>query len=229
MSSPARTIDVARGAPLHELRSRSLMLAGLLISVVLFAATLASAARSAGIIPELARCRRAARAASAANLAMLDQEMSLRAYLMTRDARNLEAYRRAGIERARDDEEIQAYAASVAELTGSLRRARVAEERWRDEWARLAEAPARSGAVTSLREGKSLFDEYRRGQSAFAGALDQRADRLSRQEYGAIGVVGALSLTAALALLLLVLHYQRTIVDPLAALLRARPALRSNG
>jgi CHASE3 domain sensor protein len=229
MSTRAKPIDVAREVSLKELRRRGLMLAGIGVSVALFVVTLASAARSAGIIPELARCRRAARAASAANRAMLDQETSLRAYLLTRDARNLEAYRTAGTARARGDEEIQAYAAPVAELTGTLRRAQVAEDRWRDGWARLAEAPAQSSAVGSLREGKSLFDAYRREQSAFASALDHRADRLSRQEYVAIGLLGALSLAASLAVLLLALHLQRMIVDPLEALLRGRAALRTNG
>jgi CHASE3 domain sensor protein len=217
MFFPAKTTavgpDHSLGAPLR----RGLLLAGIVVSVALFALAFASAARSAGIVPELARCRQAARAASSANVAMLDQEMSLRAYLMTRDPRNLEAYRRAERARAEGDDDLFAYAAPIAELTGSLRRAQAAEERWRDGWARLAGAPADSGAALSLREGKSLFDEYRREQSVLAGALDQRRDRLSRQEYAAIGLLGALSLTASLALLLLGLHHQRALGEPVPA------------
>jgi CHASE3 domain sensor protein len=224
MFFPAKTAAVGPDHSLRDSFLRGLRRAGIAVSVALFALAFASVARSAGVVPELARCRHAARAASAANVAMLDQETRLRAYLMTRDPRNLEAYGRAERARAQGDEELRAYAAPIAELTGSLRRAQAAEERWRDGWARLAAAPADSGAALSLREGKSLFDEYRREQSVFDGALAQRRDRLSQQEYAAIGLLGALSLMASLALLLLGLHHQRTLGEPLSRLTPPRRA-----
>ncbi|MEP7125859.1 MAG: CHASE3 domain-containing protein [Byssovorax sp.] len=219
MPSPVKTIDFGHDHPPGDWTRLGLVLAGIAVGVAVFALALASATHALGIIPELARCRSAARAASAADVAMLDQEMSLRAYLMTRDARHLDAYQRADLDRAGHSEEIQAYAAPVAELTGTLRRAQVAEQRWRDGWAHLAAAPTESGYRASRQEGKSLFDAYRREQSAFAGALDQRRDRLSRQEYAAIGVLGALALTALLAVLSLVLRDRR---EPGEAI--ARPA-----
>lgn len=178
----------------------------------------------AWLTPEYERSRLAVRAELTAYTAMLDEETGLRAYLLTRDVRFIEPYTRGEVELARAYDELSATAGSVPELAVAMVRTRLAAERWRERWARAAADTRPNVIAPSVSEGKALFDAYRSEQTAFATALDQRRDRLSRREQYVIMARVTLELTVFFAVLFLAVRQHRAlhngVVEPVAALLR---------
>jgi diguanylate cyclase (GGDEF)-like protein len=200
------------------------VLFGALVAAAFFLTAMSYGVSWAWLTPEYEQSRLAVRAENAAFAAMLDQENGLRAYLLTRDTRFLEPYSHGEVGLARVNEALTAYAGSVPELAVAMVGTRLAEERWRERWAKAA-ADTRPDVITpSMSEGKALFDAYRSEQAAFAGALDQRSEALSRREQRLIAVRVTLELAVFIAVFFLALRQHRalrdSIVTPVAALLR---------
>jgi len=204
--------------------SRAFTLFGALVAAAFFLTALAYGVSSAWLTPELERSRLAVTSESAAHTAMLDQENGLRAYLLTHDVRFIEPLARGEVVRARVNGALTAYAGSIPELSAAMVGTRLAEERWRERWAKAVADTRPDVIAPSMSEGKVLFDAYRSQQAAFASALDQRSEVLSRREQELIAVRVMLELAVFLAVFFLALRQhgalRDSIVTPVAALLR---------
>lgn len=196
----------------------ALVAAGFLIVVVTYVAN------TAWLTPEAERSRLAVRAASAAYGAMLDQENGLRAYLLTHDKRYIDPYSRGEVALARANENLTAYVGSGSDLVVPMFRTRLAEERWHRRWATSAADQPPGSVAPSMLEGKTLFDDYRVEQAAFARALDDRSARLSRREQQVISGQVAVIVVVFMTIFLLAVRQHHalrvSIVIPVAALLR---------
>jgi diguanylate cyclase (GGDEF)-like protein len=197
---------------------------GTLVAGAFIVAALAFAASRAWLTPGLVRSRLAVRSESAANAAMLDEEIGLRAYLATRDVRTLEGYARAEVALARANKTLATTAGAVPELAAAMLGTRLAEERWHERWAKPAATTPPAAVGPSMIEGKTLFDAYRTVQAAFADTLNQHSDVLSQREQRVIAAGITLELAVFFAVLLLAVQQHRAlhaaIVVPVAALLR---------
>ena len=204
--------------------SRAFVLFGALVAIAFLLTALTYAATGAWLTPEFERSRLAVRAESAAYAAMIDEENGLRGYMMTRDTRFLEAYT-SGVSRlARANDALPGYASSVPEVAASMLATRLAEERWRAQWAAAA-ADTRPGTIApQMSEGKALFDAYRIEERVFAEALDRRSEVLSRRDQQAVTARVVLELAVFVAVFFLAMRQHRalrdSIVTPVAALLR---------
>jgi diguanylate cyclase (GGDEF)-like protein len=195
---------------------------GTLVAAAFVVTALGFGASRAWLTPDLIRSRLAVRTENAAYAAMLDEEIGLRAYLSTHDARLIEPYARAEATLARADKTLTTAAGSVPELAVPMLGTRLAEERWRERWAKPA-ATTRADAVgPSPVEGQALFDAYRSVQGAFADALNQHTDLLSQREQRVIAAGVTVELAVFFAVLLLAVQQHRAlraaIVVPVAAL-----------
>lgn len=178
----------------------------------------------AWLTPDVERSYSAVKAESAAHASMLDQENGIRGYLLTHDIRFIAPNIRADADLARANAALISSVGAVPELAAPLASTRVAEERWRERWARAAADTSPGAVAPSMDEGKALFDAYRGEQATFARALDSYSQDLSRSERRAIGARVALDLAAFLAVFFLAVRQhgalRDTIVAPVAALLR---------
>jgi len=204
--------------------SRAFVLFGALVAIAFLLTALTYAATGAWLTPEFERSRLAVRAESAAYAAMIDEENGLRGYMMTRDARFLEAYTGGASRLARANDALPGYASSVPEVAASMLATRLAEERWRAQWAAAA-ADTRPGTIApQMSEGKALFDAYRIEERVFAEALDRRSEVLSRRDQQAVTARVVLELAVFVAVFFLAMRQHRalrdSIVTPVAALLR---------
>ncbi|MEO8905792.1 MAG: diguanylate cyclase [Polyangiaceae bacterium] len=197
---------------------------GALVAAAFVLTTVGYGITQAGLTPELERSRQAERAASASHAAMSDEENGLRGYLLTRDPRFLQPYAGGESRLAAAHAALTADVGSVPELAAELLAMRLAEERWRNGWAKAA-ADMRSGAVApSMLSGKELFDQYRTEQRLLSAALERHTEQLSLrvQRWTAGRVI--LELLVFVAILLLAVRQHRAlhaaIVTPVAALLR---------
>ena len=176
------------------------------------------------LTPEFDECKETKAAESDLNLAMLDEETGLRGFLLTRDPQFLEPYHRGELAAARANEMLDVYAASVPSLAMRLARERAAAEEWRERWAKPIAAMPADGTGPSSQEGKALFDSYRTAQTAFAGAIAERTEVLSRRSKNAITTTVALELAIFASLLTLAWRQHHVLRDaivmPVAALLR---------
>ena len=213
-----------RSRTLAEQLSRAFTLLGWLVAAGLIVTTLAYAVGRAWLTPEFDRSRAAIKAADAAYTAMLDEETGLRGYLLTHDARDLEPYTRGEVSLAEANLALAESAGSVPELAVTMLGTRLAEERWREQWAAAAADTRPDAVAPSFLAGRALFDTYRGEQAAFASALVLHREALSRREQGLIQARLALDLTVFIAVLLLALRQHRALHDvivlPIAALLR---------
>ena len=214
---------VAQDRTLAGQLSGAFVVFGALVAVAFCVAVLTYGIGWAWLIPEIERSQAAAKAESSAFAAMLDEENGLRAYLLTREERFIAPYHQAEIELAKANQILAANVGSVPELSGAMISMRLAEERWRERWAKPA-ADMRPGAVPpSMAEGKALFDAYRTEEAVFAAALKDRTTALSRREQGVVAASVLFELMAFVAVLFLAVRQHRklreAIVAPVAALL----------
>ncbi|MEI9948776.1 MAG: diguanylate cyclase [Pseudomonadota bacterium] len=177
----------------------------------------------AWLSPELERSRDAERAESAAYAAMIDQETGLRGYLITRDVRFLQAYVAGERRLPEANGALSTLVGSVPSLAAAMLDTRLAEERWREGWAKKVSVTPLELAAPSMIAGKELFDAYRVSQAAFARALAARSQELSKREKGVVATRVALDLSVFAAVLWLAMRQHRAlraaIVAPVAALL----------
>jgi diguanylate cyclase (GGDEF)-like protein len=197
---------------------------GAIVAGAFFVTALLYGVRMAWLTPEFERSRLAERDENVAYAAMLDEENGLRAYLLTRDVRFLEPYARGEVGLVRANQSLTEHIGSVPELTVAMVDKRLAEERWRERWAKVAADTRPTAIAPSMAEGKALFDAYRREQTAFAEAVNRHREALSQREQRMITVSVAINLAVFIAVLLLAMRQHRSlheaIVTPVAALLR---------
>ena len=220
MSAPLQARSLAQQL------SGAFKLFGALVAGAFLLTALAYGVAWAWLTPEFERSRLAVSAESAAHAAMLDEQNGLRAYLLTRDAGFLEPYVRAERALARANKDLTGYIGDVPDLAGAMVGTRLAQERWRERWAKaIADADPRPGTIaSSLSDGRILFEAYRRERTAFEKALQQRNEVLSKREQGVIALRVSLDLLVFVAVLFLAVRQHRalrdSIVGPVAALLR---------
>jgi diguanylate cyclase (GGDEF)-like protein len=224
-SSPSETHAAAQvigRASLAGRLRRTFMLIGLTVSAASLATILSFAVSWVWLDPEVSEGRAARRAVSDVNAAFIDQETGLRGYLLTRDARFLEPYRRGKLAAVQANAELDAHASSVSELVVALSRMRAAGERWQETWAAAAlEMPERA---PSAQLGLTLFDAFRTEQRTLDALMERRIEALSRRARQVVATRVVLELAIFVSLLILAVRQHRTlreaIVVPVAALLR---------
>jgi diguanylate cyclase (GGDEF)-like protein len=207
----------------RQLSRSSAVLAAIVTSAATVTA-LSFGVSSAWMTPEFERTRLAVISESVAFGAMVNEETALRGYLLTHDVRFLEPYSLGEGELARANLALTAYVGSIPEVAATMLATRLAEESWRERWAQASANPRPDAVAPSMLEGKALFDTYRGAQSAFADALGQRGEALSRRERRTTIVRVALELSVFMAVLFLVVRQHRALRDatvaPVAGLLR---------
>jgi diguanylate cyclase (GGDEF)-like protein len=179
------------------------------------------------VTPDRERTQLAMVAESAAHVAMLDEEVGLRGYLLTRDVRFLEPYTWGETALTRANASVAGYVGNVSgapEVAVAMMDTRLAEERWHQGWANDA-ADTRPGAIApSMLVGQALFRAYRVQEASFLESLRRHAEVVSRQEQRMIAARVASEFVVYLAVLFLAVRQHRAlrdgIVAPVAALLR---------
>ncbi len=210
----------------QQLSGAFILFGGLVVGAFLLTA-LAYGATWAWVTPDREQNQLAIKAENVAHTAMLDQETSLRGYLLARDVRFLEPYVRGEVALAQANEALTTNVRAVAgvpETASAMVDMRLAEERWHERWATAA-ADTRAAAVApSVSEGKVLFDAYRSNEAVFAEDLDRRGEILSRREQRSIAARVVIELVVFVAVLIVSVRQHRSlrdgIVAPVAALLR---------
>jgi CHASE3 domain sensor protein len=154
--------------------SRAFTLFGGVVACAFVVTALAYGIGWAWLTPELERYRLAVRTESTAYASMLDEETGLRAYLLTGDPGFMEPYPRAELGLAAANLALVACVGADPELAAAMLDTRLAEETWRERWAKPVADSGPANDAPSMGEGKVLFDAYRRQEAAFAGALNKR-------------------------------------------------------
>ena len=186
---------------------------------------LAFGATRAWLTPELERSRLAVRTESAAYAAMLDEENALRAYLLTHDSRFINGpYAQAEDALARANKTLTASVGEVPQVAAALLAMRLAQERWREQWATVVDGTSPENRTASTAEGKALFDAYRSEEAVLADVLNEWRDVLSRREQRVVAARVTLELAVFIAILFFAVRQHRAlheaIVEPVAGLLR---------
>jgi diguanylate cyclase (GGDEF)-like protein len=223
---PDPSVDsIPRDRTLAQQLSGTFIVFGALVGVGFLIVSLTYVGSTAWLTPESERSRLAVRAESAAYSAMLDAENGLRAYHLARDKRFIGPYVHGEAALARANEALAAYVGAGSEVAVRMVATRLAEERWHQRWATAAADVTVDQPLdaASMLEGKTLFDEYRVVQAAFASALDARSARLSLREQHVIAGQVAVVLAVFLTIFLLAVRQHRalrdSIVAPVASLL----------
>ena len=152
--------------------------------------------------------------------AMINQETGLRGYLVTREDRFLQPYRKGVTDLARLDEELSRLAAADSALVEELAALQQAEDRWTDTWVgpMLVSPPAISdgaGLSELLSRDKGLFDAYREVQAGVRAAVEDQRSRAIDQQRGVLLGGAALGLLIAGAVAVAVRRANRRLAEEL--------------
>jgi diguanylate cyclase (GGDEF)-like protein len=212
-----------RDRTLAQQLSAAFVLFGVLVAAAFLATALAYWISWAWLTPQFEESRLAVRAEAAAYTAMIDEENGVRAFLLTHDVEFAEPYRRGELQRTEANKALGSYVDTVSEFAGPMVTTRLAEEMWRERWAKPNSERQTPAVASSMAEGKALFDAYRKDQAEFIKGLRQHRDLLSVREQRLITGRVALELVVFGMLLLLAWRQHRAlraaIVEPVAALL----------
>lgn len=114
--------------------------------------------------------------------AMLDQETSVRGYLLTADTSFQQAYEQAGEQLDAADPQLLPNVAGDSELGDLLLATWARRDEWQHSWAEVAVATDDLDAVADddeyVERGKELFDAYRDADAALSSALVGRMDTI---------------------------------------------------
>jgi diguanylate cyclase (GGDEF)-like protein len=213
---------VPQNRTLAQQLSGAFVFFGALVAAAFFLTALSFGISRLWLAPELERSRLAASNERIAHEAMLDEETGLRAYLTTRDTRFLDAYARGQIALAAANDALTGALGIDSNVAMAMFATRLAQERWRERWANVA-AELRLDSVPSMIEGKTLFDAYRVEERAFAEALAQRTQVLSKRNQLVVTARVAVELAVFIVILFFAMRQRRAlhkaIVTPVAALL----------
>ncbi|MDP9432645.1 MAG: response regulator [Actinomycetota bacterium] len=205
-------------------------------SRVLLAALLITAITSVGILasltlviePRVSSYVEGARAVRAQQVAMLNMQTALRAYVATGERRFLDPYTLGrstlpGLQRS-----AEARLTRDPQLAPMLRRVETAQQRWIREVAEPAEPAVPAGgtdqAVSSfLSRDKALFDDYREHVGRLTEATDARRTAAIELQHRIVAVGAGAQLLVCLAFLVLVRRSHRSlraaIVEPVRDIL----------
>jgi hypothetical protein len=213
VTAPSRTRTLA------EQLSGAFVFFGSLVAVAFVITALSYGIGRMWLTPELERSQLAVRTESRVHAAMLDEESGLRGYLLTRDLHFIEPYARGKVALADANQILTASMGAVPELAEAMLETRLAEERWRERWAKgAADNPGPNASPPSMAAGKALFDDYRFKEAGFADALGRHIDLLSHREERMLAARVALELAVFIAVLFLAMRQHRTlreaIVEP---------------
>jgi diguanylate cyclase (GGDEF)-like protein len=119
--------------------------------------------------------------ARAANAAMVNQEASLRSYVLSGDEKLLAPFRRAADDQRRLDAQVDQLIGSDATVRPLLLDVRAAQETWIGTWVPAALGSGRPQRPSTdpnplLIEGKQLFDQYRAAHEVLTAALAEHRD-----------------------------------------------------
>jgi diguanylate cyclase (GGDEF)-like protein len=218
---------VSDGTFAHQL-SKAFLLFGAIVASAFIVTTVSFVVCWGWLTPDFERSQAAVRAESLAHTALLAEENGLRGFLLTKDPRFKTPPEAGELLLVRANDVLTELIGAVPELSALMFRTRLAEETWRERWAKVMGATSGSansgtGALPSMAEGRVLFEAYRKEQTVFAQALDRHSAALLRREH--LIVTSRVSLQSGIFLLVLFLavRQHRAITDavlaPLAALL----------
>ena len=182
---------------------------------VVLAALGAATLVSAGVLlllvavqaPRAQQATDGARAIRLSHLAMVDQETSLRGYLLTGEESFLGPYERGRAELRRQHEAARRAFADDPEQLQRLATLQARQATWLQEWADPARRGLPPGARVGpfLTSGRVLFDDYRQAEAAAERAADRLRAGAERRQLQLVGLAVALEL-ALLAVVATVLR-----------------------
>ncbi|CAM3929954.1 response regulator [Nocardioides marinus] len=211
---------------------------GLVVVAIVVLVNVALAVALATVLePRQQQLQDGSRAVSLAHRGMLDQETSLRAFLVTGSYDFLEPYHE-GTAATREQLPRARALMEQPEVREALESTQEAVDLWRQRWAgtalslgaTISNRPAANETRTFMLRGKQLFDDYREQQQALREAVDAQISADERTQSRLLR--GVLALEAAmLTLALLLVQRQRRglqdlVVQPVASLLATIDRLR---
>jgi diguanylate cyclase (GGDEF)-like protein len=183
--------------------------------------------------PDQHRYRSVARALAVTHAAMLDEESSLRGYLLVEHAAFLEHYQHGVTTVAKEYATLNRSIGADRQMAPLLLTMRVAQQAWESEWAAAVVAgrvPRGSASVTAFySRGEQLFQAYRSAEQSLSDRVQARRDSLFARQ-GRV-LAGGLSATVVLgAFVLFVAVRQRrrlkdAVVEPVVSILSATEAI----
>jgi diguanylate cyclase (GGDEF)-like protein len=169
-----------------------------------------------------------------AQVAMLNEETGLRAYLFSGQRNFLQPYHQGVQDLADANGDVAREAAGSASLEAYLLPARVAQQAWVSQWAEpAARAPQPrdvQATVALLATGKALFDAYRTAETRLSTAIDSELTAARSAQYTVLGVAAGLEMLLFMTTLVVTARQhrrlRRDIVEPVDALLATMRAVR---
>ncbi len=154
------------------------------------------------------------------HIAMLNQETGLRGFLVTRESRFLEPYRKGVEDLQRADAALRDLAEEEPDLAEHVARLQAAEQAFIQEWATSTSAgpPALGDAAALsdlLREDKRLFDRYRAVEADVRVLVEDRRQRASDQRTMLVLVGAASSVLVSLVVAVAVRRANRRLAETL--------------
>src|SRR4051794_14337616 len=179
------------------------------------------------------RYENALAATQSANIALLNQESSLRGFVSTNDMSFVQSYARARGEMELANRQLLRTDGDGT-LTGALIDLRLAQQRWLSEWAAKAAAGNAPGAVGSpertafLLQGNVLFSQYGDARADAAALITKQLGAARRDQVIAFSLVAASSMVTGLAILFVALgrrrRLHREVLAPVNAVLHGLEA-----
>jgi signal transduction histidine kinase len=152
------------------------------------------------------------RAVTTADAAMARRESALRGYLLTRDAGLLAGYRQATGSLAQQDALAAHHLGADPLVAGLLQAMRRAQDDWTTQWAAPAidALPADAAAtLTSLEQGRVLFEAYRASERALVDRLEREEAILSARSGSSLVLMLAVIALAGSSLMVITVAERR--------------------
>ena len=185
-----------------------------LVLVVLLTASAFSYLRW-GVGPDLEAAIDDSRTVRTIHEAMLNQETSLRGYMLTRNRSALGPYEEGRNDLADATAEAERADFARGDFAASFTELRLTQQRWIDQW---AEPAAEGTAFTTegqrerfIELGRELFDDYRVAQEHLIDQLRAERDRLLDHQRTVLAVAGIAALLTGTVLLGFTLRERRRI------------------
>ncbi len=212
--------DHADAPPLRALLRRPLAV-GLAALTAVTLATVTFALVVLMIIgPRVDRANDVLSALQDGHIAMLDQQTGLRGFLVTRESRFLEPYRKGAADLDRADATLRALAQEEPDLAEHVEALEAAERDYIEQWASptFAVQPALGDAAALselLRQDKRLFDRYRAVEGEVRVLVEDRRQRASDQRTFVVLLGASLSILVSLVVAIAVRRANRQLAETL--------------
>ena len=220
----------------QRLTSQVAQLARLMVVALVATALVAGTvlvALVAWLVPRTEAFVEAGRAVRLTHLAMVDQETGLRAFLLTRETRFLDPYRRGAAEAPKQLAEARTGTQGDRRQLALLSEMAARMDAWSEQW---AEPTARGMPVEGealrrhLDRDKELFDAYRQAEAAAENRADALRQEAESRQIAALGIGLAAELVVLLVAAAVVIRQFRRlrggIVEPVEELLGTMGRIR---